>query len=124
MDLLREVAALLLLAQERAREGKSEKKPGEGKWYTNTPRWGGGPGGEVGNATENSDEDPAKKDEKKSGTKTRNRRTSAAEAYKRLHPGMGTWDARVTYEAIGKDEGSEVDDVSPLAVILQRIPSS
>lgn len=117
LDLLREVAALLLLAQERAREGKSEKKPGEGKWYTSTPRWGGGPGGEVGNAAGNSDEETSKKEDKKFG-RTKSRRTSAAEAYKTLHPGMGTWDPKTTYLAIGKREESEVDDVSPLTVIL------
>ncbi|KAF7505185.1 hypothetical protein GJ744_001175 [Endocarpon pusillum] len=45
LDLAREVGVMLLLAQERAREGKGEVKPGEGKWWTATPRWGGGPGG-------------------------------------------------------------------------------
>ena len=47
-DLLREVGAMLLLAQERARERNPEKKPGEGKWWTSKPRWGGGPGGPMG----------------------------------------------------------------------------
>jgi hypothetical protein len=45
LDLSREVAVMLLLAQERARDGKPEGRPGEGKWWTTTPRWGGGPGG-------------------------------------------------------------------------------
>jgi hypothetical protein len=45
LDLAREVGVMLLLAQERAREGKEPAKPGEGKWWTVTPRWGGGPGG-------------------------------------------------------------------------------
>jgi len=45
LDLAREVGVMLLLAQERAREGKEPVKPGEGKWWTVTPRWGGGPGG-------------------------------------------------------------------------------
>ncbi len=44
LDLAREVAVMLLLAQERAREGKEEVKPGEAKWWTTTPRWGGGSG--------------------------------------------------------------------------------
>ena len=47
LDLMREVAAMLLLGQERAREGKSPTIPGQGKWYTTVPRWGGGPGGEI-----------------------------------------------------------------------------
>jgi type IV secretory pathway VirB10-like protein len=45
LDLAREVGVMLLLAQERAREGKDPARPGEGKWWTVTPRWGGGPGG-------------------------------------------------------------------------------
>lgn len=45
LDLAREVGVMLLLAQERAREGKEEVKPGQGKWWTDTPRWGGGTGG-------------------------------------------------------------------------------
>jgi hypothetical protein len=47
-DLLREVGAMLRLAQERAREGKKEVRPGAGKWWTTKPRWGGGSGGPMG----------------------------------------------------------------------------
>lgn len=47
-DLLREVGAMLELAQERAREGKEEIRPGAGKWWTSKPRWGGGTGGPMG----------------------------------------------------------------------------
>ena len=55
VDVAREIAGLLLLAQERAREGKTQHIPGEGKWYTTKPRWGGGPGGEFGEAEGNKD---------------------------------------------------------------------
>jgi hypothetical protein len=48
LDLAREVVAVLLTAQQRAREGKEEKRFGEGKWWTRDPRWGGGPGGAIG----------------------------------------------------------------------------
>ena len=48
LDLAREVVALLLTAQQRAREGHEEKRFGEGKWWTTVPRWGGGPGGAIG----------------------------------------------------------------------------
>jgi hypothetical protein len=118
LDLLREIGALLLLAQERARHGKSPTRPGEGKWYTCIPRWGGGPGGEVANPAGNSDEmvapppDDGKK--KAASTKNRGRRYSAAEAYKRLQPGLGTWDPRVTYLAVGKEENSDFDNVTAL----------
>ena len=55
LDVVRELGGMLLLAQERAREGQTEKRSGEGKWWTEQPRWGGGPGGEVGEATGASD---------------------------------------------------------------------
>lgn len=48
LDLAREVVAVLLTAQQRAREGKTEKRAGEGKWWTTVPRWGGGDGGPIG----------------------------------------------------------------------------
>lgn len=54
LDLAREVVAVLLTAQQRAREGKEEKRFGEGKWWTSTPRWGGGPGGAIGKETDKS----------------------------------------------------------------------
>lgn len=44
LDLLREVGLLLQLAQQRRREGRTEVKPGEGKWWAEKPRWGGGEG--------------------------------------------------------------------------------
>ncbi|KAJ5368853.1 uncharacterized protein N7496_008613 [Penicillium cataractarum] len=42
-DLFREVGGMLLAAQERAREGAIEQRPGEGKWWTTAPRFGGAP---------------------------------------------------------------------------------
>jgi hypothetical protein len=42
-DLFREVGGMLLAAQERAREGAFELRPGEGKWWTTAPRFGGAP---------------------------------------------------------------------------------
>jgi hypothetical protein len=56
LDLAREVIAVLLTAQQRAREGKIEKRFGEGKWWTTKPRWGGGPGGAMGKEVEKVDE--------------------------------------------------------------------
>lgn len=52
LDLAREVVAVLLTAQQRAREGKEEERFGEGKWWTTTPRWGGGLGGAIGKETD------------------------------------------------------------------------
>lgn len=46
-DLFREVGGMLLAAQERAREGAVETRPGEGKWWTTAPRFGGAPHDEI-----------------------------------------------------------------------------
>jgi hypothetical protein len=43
VDLLREFGTLLLLAQERNRMGRKEKRPGEGAWWHEKPRWAGMP---------------------------------------------------------------------------------
>jgi len=48
LDLAREVIAALITAQHRARQGREEKRIGEGEWWTTKPRWGGGPGGPIG----------------------------------------------------------------------------
>lgn len=47
-NLLREVGVMLSIAHKRSREGQTEPDPSEGKWWVSKPRWGGGPGGEVG----------------------------------------------------------------------------
>jgi hypothetical protein len=123
IDLLKEVGVMLVLAQQRAREGKTEVIPGEGKWWTTKPRWGGGPGGEVGEGTGNSDE-PVSRDEQqgpeghgqerrlRGRTGAPRRRMGAVEVWKMMLPSMGYWDRRVSYSMIGKDKGSEWDEVS------------
>lgn len=119
LDVVRELGGMLLLAQERARQGKIEVRAGEGKWWTSKPRWGGGPGGEVGEATGTSDtpsqESVPKTEEKpigrpRLGSKDR-RRPSPAEAWKVLRPGNPLWDPKIVYEAIGKDRNSDWDEV-------------
>jgi hypothetical protein len=121
LDMARELGGMLLLAQERAREGKVESRGGEEKWWTTRHRWGGGPGGEVGEATGASEmvsEDaPSKPEEKasiklQSGSRDRRRRTPA-ETWKIIKPGLPLWDPKVVYEAIGRDRNQEWDDVSP-----------
>jgi hypothetical protein len=127
LDTVRELGGLLLLAQERAREGKTERRGGEGKWWTINPRWGGGPGGEVGDA-QGAGDAPVKEaitpqDEKAmqrnpDGSKSR-RRPTPAEVWKILRPGHPSWDPKIVYEAIGKDRTSEWDDVSLLCTLCQ-----
>lgn len=119
LDTVRELGGLLLLAQERAREGKTEKRGGEGKWWTMSHRWGGGPGGEVGEGKGASDapapDQAAKADQSmpgrsRDGSKIR-RRPTPAEIWKTLKPGNPLWDPKVVYEAIGKDRRTAWDDV-------------
>jgi hypothetical protein len=128
LDAVRELGGLLLLAQERAREGKSEKRAGEGKWWTTKQRWGGGPGGEVGEAIEATDtptKDTVPKLEEKpverarDGSKIR-RRPTPAEIWKTLRCGNPLWDPKVTYEAIGKNRRVEWDDVGRRMTDLSR----
>ncbi|EKG22413.1 hypothetical protein MPH_00147 [Macrophomina phaseolina MS6] len=113
LDVMREIGSLLFIAQERAREGRTELKPGEGKWWTTVPRWGGGKGGEVGEARGDDDGPTPKleKDDKPIRSSRRPAKKSAAEIWAELRPGAGYWDPKVEYEAIGKDRSSEWDDV-------------
>lgn len=134
VDLLQEVGAMLLLAQERAREGTTEEQPGADQWWVTAPRWGGAPGGEMGGAeathsneapspaqTENEevpkdDEATARLEDKKRRKleKSRQRKTKRVQSgYHTLQAPASTWDKRTTYAQIGKEEGSEYDDVSP-----------
>ena len=126
LDLLREVACLLQLAQERQREGKTATKPGEGEWWTTKPRWGGRAGGDVQNELGNGDIVQAAQEllgaaREKSGKtgrdsgKSRKQKTPAL-LWKELKCGKGIWDPKTDYTAIGKHPDSEFDEVSLLIV--------
>ncbi|KAI1319574.1 hypothetical protein F5Y16DRAFT_417780 [Xylariaceae sp. FL0255] len=52
IDFGRELIAALVTAQHRAREGRVEKRFGEGKWWATEKRWGGGEGGPIGREVE------------------------------------------------------------------------
>ncbi|KAM0322427.1 hypothetical protein ACHAQA_009494 [Verticillium albo-atrum] len=52
IDFAREIVAALITAQHRAREGKTELRPGHGQWWTTERRWGGGQGGPIGREVE------------------------------------------------------------------------
>ncbi|KAI1428962.1 hypothetical protein F5Y12DRAFT_584968 [Xylaria sp. FL1777] len=52
IDFGRELIAALVTAQLRAREGKREKRIGEGRWWATAKRWGGGEGGPIGREVE------------------------------------------------------------------------
>lgn len=122
-DLYREVGGMLLAAQERAREGTIEVKPGEGKWWTTKPRWGGAPNDGIEEDVSNSDEQPsaeAGNSRKRSkhghppGSSRRSgngRKLSNSERWKLVQPGPSLWDKRTHYMQIGKNKESPFDDV-------------
>lgn len=108
LDLLRETGLMLMLAQRRAREGKEEDVPGKGKWWASAPRWGGGAGGELGDANEEKNGDPTSSE----SSRKRLKKAGRMDAWKSMQPPSSTWDRGVTYQQIGKDKNSEHDDVS------------
>ncbi|KAH7081962.1 hypothetical protein BKA63DRAFT_562492 [Paraphoma chrysanthemicola] len=129
LDTVRELGGLLLLAQERAREGKTEKRGGEGKWWTTKERWGGGAGGEVGDAQGASDApvtDASTAPQEKlvqrnpDGSKVR-RRPTPAEVWKTLRSNHPQWDPKVVYQAIGKDRGQPWDDVFMISSLNHHV---
>lgn len=117
MDLLRETGLMAMLAQKRAREGKEEDQPGAGKWWTTTPRWGGGPGGECGVAEEEAIEEAAQ--DAGGPQRKRAKRVTKADVWRAMQPPKSTWEKGVNYQQIGKDKASGYDDVSlaaPLSI--------
>lgn len=122
LDALRELGGLLLLAQERSREGKVERLAGEGKWWATKERWGGGSGYEAEDAATtaemNGNEVTSSSQGKTTprnldGSKAR-RRPTPAQIWKTVKPGNPLWDPKVVYEAIGKQKDAEWDDVRRL----------
>lgn len=125
LDVVRELGGLLLLAQERAREGRTEKRAGDGKWWTTKPRWGGGPGGEVGEVSVNDETvekgATAKSEESiernRDGSRVRRKKTPL-EAWKNLKPGNPLWDPKVAYGAIGRNKKDDWDDVGFVSTVV------
>ena len=144
-DLSREVASILVTAQQRSRENKTEKKLLDDLWWCHKPRWGGGPGGPIGREADKVDEigsgdgdsllataggagdasagpSPAKKSRKK---------MTFYDNYRMVRPPSSTWDRKTKYMAIGKPRGAEHDDIFLLSclnhhvsVVRVRVPTS
>ena len=120
LDLMRELGALLQLAQERRREGKTEARPGVGKWWTSKPRWGGGDGYEpdgegsaayiVKATNELLDDIKAQKN----GKQVVRKKATPALLWKELKCPSGIWDPKVDYMAIGKAPKSPYDEVGEM----------
>ncbi|KAI6814390.1 hypothetical protein KC332_g2067 [Hortaea werneckii] len=131
LDLMRELGGMLQIAQERRREGKTEVRPGEGKWWTTVPRWGGGPGGEMEKEEGNADIVQASEDllegikeargrKKKDYSQGRVRKTPAM-LWRELKCGSSTWDPKLDYTAIGKDPESPYDEVFMVSSLNHHI---
>ena len=104
-DLLREVGAMLLLSQEREREGREEIIVGKQKWWAEKARWGGGSGGEKGADDEQKPSiDRIRRDKK--------RKTKAIEVWKGLQGPASRWDKMVMYSHVGKSPSEAHDHVS------------
>lgn len=116
LDAAREIAGLLLLAEERAREGKPATTPGQEQWWTSKPRWGGGPGGEFGEAEGNKDH-PSPPQRSRAPiqmpTGPTQRSSTEEDIWKELKPGPSLYDPHHTYLAIGKDRAQPFDNVRP-----------
>jgi hypothetical protein len=146
LDLAREVVAVLLTAQQRAREHKIEHRFGEGKWWTTKPRWGGGPGGPIGRETDKNDgaplelgpgaeKLPASFNETKkaiggingpSPSKKGKKGHASAnmqiyENYRKMSPPSSTWDRKARYCAIGKIKGKGADDVFLISALNHHV---
>ncbi|KAF4280046.1 hypothetical protein KXX16_003244 [Aspergillus fumigatus] len=129
-DLFRELGAMLLAAQERARQGTTEVKAGEGKWWATKPRWGG--------ATQDTQDNSNCEDQSVRDGNDRKRskyehpfvasrrpgsgrKLSNAEKWKIVQPGPSLWDKRMRYIQIGKDKDSPFDDIYMLSSINHHV---
>lgn len=120
LDLLRELGAVLQIAQERHREGKAIEKPGEGKWWTSTPRWGS-PTSDGHTYPRGADPVAAhgKTVAEEASIKrrlypTRPTKKTPMEIWEEIKSGPSMWDPKIEYTKIGKDPRSEYDQVSLL----------
>lgn len=142
LDFGRELVAVLLTAQQRAREGRAENRFGADAWWTSTPRWGGGPGGPIGREADTPEELPAPTGpgtERLSGmneikkaiggingpvTGKRSRKPGGShlyENYRKMLPPSSGWDRRARYSAIGKVSGSGADDIFLISALNHHV---
>ena len=137
-DLLREVGAMLLLGEERDREGREETFPGKQKWWVEKPRWGGGSGVAVAASEGQSSEETKGGVQQTAATdnirREKKRKTRAAvEAWKGLQGPSSRWERKIQYAHIGKAPSQKHDDVrspffslplSPLYISPYKPPHS
>lgn len=111
---LREAAALLHLAQLRAREGKEENVPGHKAWWTERPRWGGGEGGSFGGLDRLAEVPlPAGEHDKAAKLKREsviNIMKEVEKIWRQVKGPEPYWDPKEDYKAIGKDPNTPYDE--------------
>ncbi|KAI0474976.1 hypothetical protein GGR56DRAFT_666205 [Xylariaceae sp. FL0804] len=136
VDFGRELIAALVTAQHRAREGRAERRFGEGQWWATAKRWGGGEGGPIGREVEGDpvvgDPDVARPSsagaagagpQEKGGranvpipvrgpplNKKQRKNLSMYDSYRMVRLPSSNWDKKVRYEAIGRARASARDD--------------
>jgi hypothetical protein len=126
LDLAREVIGALIAAQHRARQGKSETRFGQDKWWTSQPRWGGGSGGPIGREVDR-DAVQGDKDAKPTDSegmpmaKKPRKNMSIYDSYRMVRPPSSTWDKKTIYEAVGKRKGSDCDDIFVISSLFHHI---
>ena len=136
-DIMRETVGMLLFAQERARQIEVEFKPGDGKWWATEPRWGGAPNdgpvvepengsGKESNGKEaNGEPGGDRKRSRHSRRGPSQRKLSVAEKWKVVQPGPSTWDKKLRYMQVGKDQDTPFDDAGfPSIISLLRAPAN
>jgi hypothetical protein len=128
-DLLREVAAMLMIAQQRAHENQEPATQTEEAWYSTKPRWGGGPGSKLPglqqaedeynaiihrmNADLDSPEMPSMEVELQSAAKKVKKARVISQNWLTLKGRISSlWHDKTNYMAIGKPSGSPYDEVS------------
>ncbi|KAG9250175.1 uncharacterized protein F5Z01DRAFT_640541 [Emericellopsis atlantica] len=124
LDLSKEICAALITAQHRAREGKEEVRFGEGQWWTQKPRWGGGAGGPIGREIEREAKEDAARPNDPDGlplAKKPRKNMIMYDKYRMVRPPAYTWDKKARYEAIGKVPGSTFDDVFVVSCLFHHI---
>lgn len=129
-DLMREIAAMLLIAQQRAREGLVTTTQSNDKWWETKPRWGGGPGGKVPRLQECEDNyakilariaEAGSESTKDMKAQARNakeklkRTQDVVKGWTTMVSPPSLWNKRFEYKAIGKSPGSPYDEVSSIA---------
>ncbi|KAF2724291.1 hypothetical protein K431DRAFT_155641 [Polychaeton citri CBS 116435] len=131
LDQMREIGGLLQLAQERRREGRTEVRAGENKWWTTKPRFGA-----------SSDHEPLLESDadgrndvlnvveevmmgrREQGASTRRapiQRKTPVILWQELKPASEKWDPRTDYQAIGKDPASDYDEVFMVSSLNHHI---